>query len=114
MTAASSAPTICGGSIAGPANSITTLRSAWRPSKCGSRATTFFSRCRSVPELPEVETVARSIAPLVGRRIVAAEFRNLRILRGGDPDEMSRRIQGRQITAIKRYGKYILLTLDQS
>jgi formamidopyrimidine-DNA glycosylase len=67
-----------------------------------------------VPELPEVETVARSIAPLVGRRIVTAEFRNLRILRGGDPDEMSRRIQGRRITGIKRYGKYILFTLDKN
>ena len=39
-----------------------------------------------MPELPEVETVARSLAPLVGRRIVSAEFRGLRILRGGDPD----------------------------
>ena len=67
-----------------------------------------------MPELPEVETVARSIAPLVGRRIVTAEFRNLRILRGGDPDEMSRRISGRRITEIKRYGKYILLTLDKN
>ena len=28
-----------------------------------------------MPELPEVETVMRSIAPLVGRRIVSAEFR---------------------------------------
>ena len=64
-----------------------------------------------MPELPEVETVARSIAPLVGRRIVSAEFRNLRILRGGDPDRMSARIQGRKIAGVKRYGKFILLSL---
>ena len=38
-----------------------------------------------MPELPEVETVVRSIAPLVGRRIVSAEFRCRRILRGADP-----------------------------
>jgi len=65
-----------------------------------------------VPELPEVETVARSIAPLVGRRIVAAEFRCLRILRGGDPDRMAARLQGRKIAAVKRYGKFIVVSLQ--
>ncbi len=64
-----------------------------------------------MPELPEVETVARSIAPLVGRRIVSAEFRNLRILRGGDPDLMAARLQGRRIAGVKRYGKFILVSL---
>jgi formamidopyrimidine-DNA glycosylase len=64
-----------------------------------------------MPELPEVETVVRSIRPLVGRRIVAAEFRNLRVLRGGDPDAMSARLAGRKITAIKRYGKFIVASL---
>ena len=66
-----------------------------------------------MPELPEVETVTRSIAHLVGRRIVSAEFRNLRVLRGGDPDRMSSWIQGRKITAVKRYGKFILLSLSR-
>jgi len=65
-----------------------------------------------VPELPEVETVARSIAPLVGRRIVSAEFRNLRVLRGGDPDDMSARLAGRRIAGVKRYGKFILVSLQ--
>jgi formamidopyrimidine-DNA glycosylase len=65
-----------------------------------------------MPELPEVETVTRSIAPLVGRRIVTAEFRCLRILRGGDPDQMSARLQGRRIAGVKRYGKFILVSLD--
>lgn len=65
-----------------------------------------------MPELPEVETVTRSIAPLVGRRIVTAEFRCLRILRGGDPDHMSSRLQGRRIGAVKRYGKFILVSLE--
>ena len=64
-----------------------------------------------MPELPEVETVTRSIAPLVGRRIVSAEFRCLRILRGGDPDRMSARIAGRRIAAVKRYGKFIVVSL---
>jgi len=64
-----------------------------------------------VPELPEVETVARSIAPLVGRRIVTAEFRCPRILRGGDPDQMAVRLQGRKIAGVKRYGKFILMSI---
>jgi len=65
-----------------------------------------------VPELPEVETVARSIAPLVGRRIISAEFRCVRVLRGGDPDRMAARIQGHRISAIKRYGKFIVVSLE--
>ena len=65
-----------------------------------------------MPELPEVETVTRSIAPLVGRRIVSAEFRCVRVLRGGDPDRMAARLQGRRIAAIKRYGKFIVVSLE--
>jgi formamidopyrimidine-DNA glycosylase len=65
-----------------------------------------------MPELPEVETVTRSIAPLTGRRILSAEFRCLRILRGGNPDRMAARIQGRRIQNIKRYGKFILLSIE--
>jgi len=66
-----------------------------------------------VPELPEVETVARSIAPLVGRRIVAAEFRCRRLLRGGDPNRMAAALAGRQIAGIQRFGKFILIHLDR-
>ena len=65
-----------------------------------------------MPELPEVETVARSIAPLVGRRIVSAEFRSLRILRGGDPDRMAAGLAGRRIAGVKRYGKFLVLPLE--
>jgi formamidopyrimidine-DNA glycosylase len=65
-----------------------------------------------VPELPEVETVVRSIAPITGQRILSAEFRNLRILRGGDPDVMSARLQGRRIVAVQRYGKFIVATIE--
>ena len=65
-----------------------------------------------MPELPEVETVVRSIAPVTGQRIVSAEFRNLRILRGGDPDAMSARLQGRRIVAVRRYGKFIVAAIE--
>jgi len=65
-----------------------------------------------VPELPEVETVARSIAPLVGRRIVSAEFRCRRVLRGADPRALAARIRGRRIAGVRRYGKFILVSLE--
>ncbi len=64
-----------------------------------------------MPELPEVETVARSIAPLIGRRILSAEFRGLRVLRGGNPEEMAEALRGRKIAAVERYGKFILVAL---
>jgi formamidopyrimidine-DNA glycosylase len=66
-----------------------------------------------LPELPEVETVVRSLAPLIGRRIVTAEFRNLRVLRGGDPDHMSARLEGRRILSIQRYGKFIVAAIER-
>jgi formamidopyrimidine-DNA glycosylase len=64
-----------------------------------------------VPELPEVETVARSLAPLIGRRILTAEFRGLRVLRGADPETMAACLRGRRITGVERYGKFILVAL---
>jgi formamidopyrimidine-DNA glycosylase len=66
-----------------------------------------------MPELPEVETIARALAPrLKGRRIVAAEFRCLRILRGADPDALAASLAGRKILGISRAGKFLLLPLE--
>ncbi|HLY16162.1 MAG TPA: bifunctional DNA-formamidopyrimidine glycosylase/DNA-(apurinic or apyrimidinic site) lyase [Bryobacteraceae bacterium] len=64
-----------------------------------------------MPELPEVETVTRSIAPITGRRILSAEFTCLRILRG-DPDRMSALLAGRRIRGVRRRGKFIVMDLD--
>jgi formamidopyrimidine-DNA glycosylase len=65
-----------------------------------------------VPELPEVETVVRSLGPLIGKRVVSAEFSNLRVLRGGDPDWMAARLQGRRLKSIQRYGKFIVCAIE--
>jgi formamidopyrimidine-DNA glycosylase len=66
-----------------------------------------------VPELPEVETVTRALAPrITGRRIVTAEFRCLRILRGGDPEKMAAGIAGKKILGVRRAGKFILIPLE--
>ena len=64
-----------------------------------------------MPELPEVETVARSIAPLVGRRIISAELRASRVLRGANPDGVARSLEGRKIAGVRRYGKFIVVSL---
>jgi formamidopyrimidine-DNA glycosylase len=65
-----------------------------------------------VPELPEVETVARTLLPhLRGRTILSAEFRPVRVLHG-DPDETARRLAGRRITGIERRGKFLMIGLD--
>src|ERR1043166_847112 len=112
MTDVSCVRFTCGDLIAGPGNPISIPRNASRRLKSAWSAKTFFYRFPIVPELPEVETVVRSIAPLKGRKIITAEFRNLRVLRGGDPDDMAERLQGRLIAAIQRYGKYILISLE--
>jgi len=60
-----------------------------------------------VPELPEVETVVRSLAPIAGQRILGTEFRNLRILRGGDPVRLSARLEGRRMTRVGFFNRRI-------
>jgi formamidopyrimidine-DNA glycosylase len=65
-----------------------------------------------VPELPEVETVVRGLAPeLTGRRVTAVEVRERR-LRGGVAADFARRLTGRVIRGVSRRGKYLLAALD--
>ena len=56
--------------------------------------------------------MTRSLAPLVGRRILTAEFRCERVLRGGDAEAMAAALRGRKITAVNRFGKFILVSLQ--
>lgn len=66
-----------------------------------------------MPELPEVETVVRTLRPaIVGRRILNAEFRQLRVLRG-PPHETAAALAGRRIKSIERHGKFIAIRLDR-
>jgi len=63
-----------------------------------------------MPELPEVETIVRGLAPrLAGRRILAAEFRCARIIRGA-PE----RIVGKTIGGVRRHGKFILIDFSDA
>jgi formamidopyrimidine-DNA glycosylase len=64
-----------------------------------------------MPELPEVETTRRGVAPrVVGRRVTALRVYDRR-LRWPVPDDLEKRIVGHTITAIDRRSKYLLLRL---
>ncbi|HEY0200015.1 MAG TPA: bifunctional DNA-formamidopyrimidine glycosylase/DNA-(apurinic or apyrimidinic site) lyase [Rhodanobacter sp.] len=62
-----------------------------------------------MPELPEVETTRRGIAPhLIGRRIVSVTLRRPD-LRWPIPREVSELLPGQRIDAVERRAKYLLL-----
>lgn len=68
-----------------------------------------------MPELPEVETVARLIAPRVtGRTIVSAEAGWLRSLGGPSLRDFDRSVRGATITRVGRRAKYIVLELTRT
>src|SRR5687768_14618434 len=65
-----------------------------------------------MPELPEVETVCRGLAPLVtGRRIAKIVLRRAD-LRVPFPADLEQRVTARRIERVRRRAKYILLDLD--
>jgi len=66
-----------------------------------------------LPELPEVETVVRSIRPhILGRRILAAHLTS-RFVTRSNFKETAAQLRGRTIKAIERHGKHILASLDR-
>jgi len=66
-----------------------------------------------MPELPEVETVVRTVAPhLTGRRILSAEFTS-RFVTPGNRSALAAKLAGRRIESVRRRGKFIVVTLDQ-
>ena len=65
-----------------------------------------------MPELPEVETIRRGIAPhLLGQRIVKIVVRQPR-LRWPVPIELTTAAVGKTIQQVDRRGKYLLLRVD--
>jgi formamidopyrimidine-DNA glycosylase len=66
-----------------------------------------------MPELPEVETVVRTVAPhLVGRRILEAHFTS-KFVTPGNRKQLAARLTGRTITSVRRRGKFIVVSLDE-
>jgi formamidopyrimidine-DNA glycosylase len=65
-----------------------------------------------MPELPEVETVRRGLAPaLIGARFDLVEQRRAD-LRFPFPPDFAARLTGRRVTALRRRAKYLLADLD--
>lgn len=73
-----------------------------------------------MPELPEVETVARTLregrgAPaLIGRTIQSAQVLWGREIGNLKPRTFEKRVAGTQVIAISRHGKYLIVSLSNS
>jgi formamidopyrimidine-DNA glycosylase len=68
-----------------------------------------------MPELPEVETMCRGIAPVVGRRVRAIYFPKSHLCPlPMSPGERSfrRRVKGRTILGVRRVAKRVVIQLD--
>jgi formamidopyrimidine-DNA glycosylase len=67
-----------------------------------------------MPELPEVEAVARALRPLVkGQRIRCLHVFHAIALKPQDPTQAARLVEGRRIQDVFRRGKYLFLALDR-
>lgn len=65
-----------------------------------------------MPELPEVETVVRSLTPkLIGRRILRAQFFSRFVVRQ-DFNELAARVRDQVVHSVRRHGKFIVVELD--
>ncbi len=73
----------------------------------------------AMPELPEVETIARRLqgcagaVPLPGQTFTRATLSWPRQVARPSADLFRRRIRGRQVQRVRRRGKFIVLDLDQ-
>lgn len=66
-----------------------------------------------MPELPEVETVARGLqTSIAGRRILAVHLRKTDFI--DDPSLIERELPGARIEKVERYGKFMLLRLAEA
>jgi formamidopyrimidine-DNA glycosylase len=66
-----------------------------------------------MPELPEVETIARKLRPeLVGKRILKADLLWPRTLATPTPAEFRKLVKRQEIQAVSRRGKYFVIQLS--
>ena len=64
-----------------------------------------------MPELPEVETVRRGLAPVMEGAVIERADVNRPDLRWPFPARMAERLSGQQVTALRRRSKYLLADL---
>jgi formamidopyrimidine-DNA glycosylase len=66
-----------------------------------------------VPELPEVESVRLSLAPILeGRTLTDVRIVDPRVTRPLDPREVERELTGERIAALERRGKYLIVRFE--
>src|SRR5688572_32305710 len=66
-----------------------------------------------MPELPEVETVRRTLAPAVGAKILAVWDSGKGLhMRRKPPRKQLQQLVGATLTAMRRHGKYLLIDTD--
>ncbi len=66
-----------------------------------------------MPELPEVETIARALKPeLVGKTILSADLRWARTLSTPSPSQFKKQIAGQKIVDVSRRAKYLIVRLE--
>ena len=66
-----------------------------------------------MPELPEVESVRRGLAPVLeGRRLRRVEIADARLTRPFDPGEVARALEGERVKALDRRGKYLVFRFE--
>ena len=66
----------------------------------------------SLPELPEVETVRRRLAPVLeGRRFEHVEIHDPRLTRPEDPLVVATELVGERVATLDRRGKYLIVAL---
>src|ERR1700682_2321734 len=67
-----------------------------------------------MPELPEVETIRRQLAPLVeGRTLERVSILDTRWCRPLAPGELADALEGRQVERLGRRGKYLVWSLSE-
>lgn len=67
-----------------------------------------------MPELPEVETTCRGIAPHIEGKAIAKLVVRQPQLRWPIPDDLAKLVKGQTILAVRRRAKYILLDIGKS
>jgi len=66
-----------------------------------------------MPELPEVESVRRQLAPLLeGRRFERVEVSDPRLTRPADPAAVARSLEGERVAELGRRGKYLIVRFE--
>lgn len=65
-----------------------------------------------MPELPEVETIVRSLHEIKNKKISKVEIIKENLLKGILKDDFSLQVSGQKITDINRKGKYIFIILE--